>query len=273
MKPFALTFLLAGLLAMPMGCSGRGVGLGDRRGRLNGPEGRFTILLRVFHDRNHRALAEQWRKSLGQSLRWKDLYVVTSGEHSELYWGRFKSRKLARPALKRAQKHRTHSGTYPFNQAFITVARDSGTASAPWDLRNCPGAYSLLIAVYQDVPKEGYVGRHKFAVDYCRELREKGHEAYFHHGPSSSSVTVGAFGRDAFLEKQVTVPKGKGHDPYKVTRVIPVDRKLIALQKRFPLRSWNGRYVDDVLRDPKGREVRRRSPASVPIHVPGKGPR
>jgi len=43
------------------------------------------------------------------------------------------------------------------------------------------------------------------AAEYCKFMREKGYEAYYHHGSGCSVVTVGAFGEDAVRKG----PKGR----------------------------------------------------------------
>ncbi len=64
-------------------------------------------------------------------------------------------------------------------------------------LVGAPGACSLQIAVFY--PEAGFDDPRGAAVDLARELRDEGHEAYYHHGPSQSMVTVGSFEPSAEL--------------------------------------------------------------------------
>jgi hypothetical protein len=67
-------------------------------------------------------------------------------------------------------------------------------APPQWDLANAPAGmvWSLQIAAYEGSPQ-----RKKYAVDAVREARAQGVPAYYYHGPSISSVCVGAWPRQA----------------------------------------------------------------------------
>lgn len=68
-----------------------------------------------------------------------------------------------------------------------------------WALGNVPATYSLQVAVFE--PSGDFWEYKQAAADYCAMLRDKGFEAYYHHGDASSEVTVGAFGPDAVTTK------------------------------------------------------------------------
>jgi hypothetical protein len=70
-----------------------------------------------------------------------------------------------------------------------------------WVLKNVPATYSLQVAVFE--PNDDFWEHKEAAAKYCALLREKGYEAYYHHGTSGSVVTVGAFGPDAVTTRQV----------------------------------------------------------------------
>ena len=53
--------------------------------------------------------------------------------------------------------------------------------------------WTVVVAHFFDVPKARYLGREKFAADYCRQLRDRGYQAYYQHGPAKSVVTIGDF--------------------------------------------------------------------------------
>jgi len=55
--------------------------------------------------------------------------------------------------------------------------------------------YSLQVAVFE--PTGEFANYKQAAADHCAALRERGYEAYYHHGQASSVVTVGTFGPNA----------------------------------------------------------------------------
>jgi hypothetical protein len=238
---------------------------------LRSSDATYTVMMRVFTEPNHSAEAARWRDRLSEALGWKGLTVVSQTDYSVLYWGQFSSPAAAQDTLDQAKAYRTHRGDALFTTAMITVLPGSDPGQAAWDLASSTGAYSLLVADFENVPDQGYVGRIEDAVAYCRELRSKGLEAYYYHGPSTSSVTIGSFGPEAIRWEQHTVNSPLDAKPVTVSRRVIVDPQLQALQQQFPHRLWNLREVQDVVRDSAGGEVRRSVPASIPIRVPGKG--
>ncbi len=257
-----------------VGCNGGGGGLfGSGRLPTGKGTGRHTVLLKVFSDPGHVQSAAQYKNKLGGALGWKGLIAIDEADRSELYWGRFETAGAAAPTLKKAHAYRAKNGLAVFSRALITLlpgADDVGPSE--WDIRNNPGMYSLLINVYEDAPTADppFVGRKRFAVQACRELRSQGLEAYYHHGPRTSSVTLGSFGPEAFRwgEKQVAVP---ADDPVMVTWPVAVSPKLLALRKQWPHRGWNGLSFKWKVKDALGVEkISSEYAPTVPVRVPGK---
>ncbi|MFW6155031.1 MAG: hypothetical protein ACOC95_07445 [Planctomycetota bacterium] len=233
---------------------------------------RCTVLLKVFPGPNHEKAAALYRDRLSSELHWDDLMVVTSADRSELYWGSFETIDDARPTLERAKAHRAGTGLAPFAGAIITLVPGSGGASSAWDITACPGEYSLLIAVFEDRPEADppYVGRQDYAMQYCRQLREQGYEAYYHHGPRSSSVTVGSFGPGAFTKKLEPRRHPQTGEVFHVEHTVATDPDLLALLEAFPHRAYNGREFFNVQRDATGKVVSREPAPSLPVRVPGR---
>ena len=147
----------------------------------------------------------------------------------------------------------------------------SDAGASEWDIASCRGSYSLLVAVFQDQPaaKPPYVGRRDFAVNYCRQLRQQGREAYYHHGPRSSSVTIGSFGRDAVqIDKEQVIPQGGGRAIRREVKT-PIDRTLLRLMQEFPWRAYNGREFENVRKDGRGKVMSRTKAPSMVILTPG----
>ena len=279
----AATILLAAwACGVLLGCGGAGGGLDTG---LFGPKVRYTVLLKQFHDNGHQDFAKTWKESLATGRGWEDLYIITSGNHSELYWGNYTSRSKAERQCEIAKAHRRADGVAPLLGAVVAIA--PGTVAGPpeWDISRCPGTYSLLVAVFQDQPDASppYVGRREYAVAYCRRLREEGREAYYYHGPTSSSVTIGSFGPEAIETKQQLQRRPGQRRPAHITRSVIVDPRLKALKNEFPNRLWNGRefsvfrnkpeLVDDYQRWKRqnpDRRVQSKLAPTYPIRVPGR---
>ncbi len=64
-----------------------------------------------------------------------------------------------------------------------------------WRLSGVAAKYSLQVAAFE--PTDDFGDFKEAAVAFCKLLRERGYEAYYHHTESGSLVTVGAFGSDA----------------------------------------------------------------------------
>lgn len=98
--------------------------------------------------------------------------------------------------------------SYPFIGARIVPKPSPDVGRPEWELSQCPGKYSLQVAVFYNTIMFGE--RKLAAAQYAEQLRGEGFEAYYHHGPTRSSVSVGHFG-----EEDVIREKGK----YKFTNL------------------------------------------------------
>ena len=156
--------------------------------------GQYTVLLYAFSDPGgHAAEAERYKRQTEKNTHWQGLFVVSEAGHSRLCWGRYVTVEAAEKNLRRAKAYVAPAGVQVYFQALV-VPLPSGQVGPPeWNLQNAPGVYSVLVAVFYDVPRDEYVGRKEFAVEYCKQLRQKGNEAYYHHGPNRSGVMVGSF--------------------------------------------------------------------------------
>jgi hypothetical protein len=66
-----------------------------------------------------------------------------------------------------------------------------------WNLANVNAKYSLQVGAFE--PTDDFWEYKQAAVEYVKLLRDKGYEAYYHHTPQASVVTVGAFGPEALV--------------------------------------------------------------------------
>lgn len=103
---------------------------------------------------------------------------------------------------------------YPFLQAVMQRAPSSEVTGPPeWDLRNCPGVLSLQIGIFFDTA--GFHEHREAAVEWVKDLRSRGQEAYYFHDEETgrSTVTVGSFDRSAIVRsneapsKYATAPR------------------------------------------------------------------
>ena len=255
------------------GCGG-GSGGGDLLG-LTSPKGDYSILLMGFTGETHVTASEQILESIRTHTGWNNVFLVHKDNYSEIYWGRYRTPGAADKDLQAARNYvAQRTGLRPFQRARIVSATGGQVGPPEWDIRNSKGHYTVLVADYYDVPEADYVGRRKFAVDRCKELRDQGFEAYYYHDPSHSYVLVGSFPREA-----VKVIMIKAYDR-SVDPLMPLvavgqpgiqvlDPKMAEIIAKVPF-TVNGYDLPVSVRDPKtGQWKKEREPPRV-VPVPGR---
>ncbi len=252
--------------------TGPGGGLFARGQDAPSGEGGFTVLLMHFNDPlMHAQMARDYRRRVEEGLGWRGVFVVVADDHSELFWGRFHSPAQAAPTLRKAKAHRAANGLPVFAKAMIVPLPSPPVGPPDWALKNNPGTYSLLVALYKSdwTAKPPYrdADRQNDAVLHCQQLREQGHEAWYHHGASASSVTIGSFGRDAVRLELKPVPQPNQNEPVFAETSTIVDPRLEALQQQFDKLAVNGRESFMVTRDAQGRQVERTPERTYVIRV------
>jgi hypothetical protein len=86
---------------------------------------------------------------------------------------------------------------YPFFSA-RPIQRPTAHVGPPeWDLRHAKGTYTLNVGV--TFRTQGLENYKEAAVEWVRDLRSRGYEAYYYHDPDleKTSVCIGTFGEDA----------------------------------------------------------------------------
>jgi hypothetical protein len=116
----------------------------------------------------------------------------------------------------------------------------------------------VLVAVFYDEPDANYVGRQQFAVDYCRQLRQEGEMAFYHHGPVRSMVSVGSFD-ESVVEK---VREGKE------TQAVIRDDRVKAILAKHPSLAVNGREELQRVYNPKTKKIEMTPATSQLIAIP-----
>lgn len=182
---------------------------------------RYTLVLLNFEGPTHIRDAKSNKDYIEKATGLKGLYIVHSENQSTLYYGYYKavSEREDAAEARRAKADLDKlsaievNGERPFAGALlIGLPTPDPDAPPEWDIRNSHGVYSLEIASYRDAAE-----RKQAAVDTVREARKAGVEAYYYHGPTTSSVLVGSFPAEAIHIKDET-PRA---DPGKDLLVIP----------------------------------------------------
>jgi hypothetical protein len=150
-------------------------------------------------------IAETLKRTPG--IRPEDIVVSNDpDEVARLYYGVYYRRtnqktgkrsipRKLRKDLKLIKQLGTPSGKYFFLMARTVRLPMPDAGNPAWALEKVNAAYSLQVAVFE--PTEDFWNVKEAAAEYCKLLREKGYEAYYHHGSGGSVVTVGAFGEGA----------------------------------------------------------------------------
>jgi len=202
---------LAILLALAAaGCQYGGVRSSWSLGKPKGEE--WTILCAGLDGpdrvRQAEAFAEELRK--GQGIRPADVRAVHGPRTSQLLYGTYYRQidpdtgKLLVPDNLRSDLRLVQGGTPGQGGRFFGARAISSPTSdvgnPAWELSNSQGTYTLLVAVFENTAD--FYDRKAAAAAYVHELRGKGYEAWYHHGPLISEVTVGSFGPEAMVEQQ-----------------------------------------------------------------------
>lgn len=248
-------------------------------------DARWTIFCTAIAGPNHAGQAREARNRLISMTGLRDFYVVTGGEQSTVYYGFYKAidDKLDKREAERAQNDRKKitalmdpaTGTRMF-RAVLLVNLEEPDPSAPseWDLARAKGFWSLQVGVYKDA-----ADRKSMAVQAVREARAQGLDAYYYHGPTASSICIGAWPKEAAeleSERRERVnrqliqagqqPEREQRDPNAVRMVLPGslnvpagattvdghpievvkdpllinDATLEATIRKFPIQGFNG---------------------------------
>jgi hypothetical protein len=189
--------------------------------------------------------------------RYRRVYKGTSGEL------RFKPDHLRDLELIRSLSMTIRDRpTFPFIYAMMEELPTTRPRRPDWDLANENGYYSLQVALFfnNDVIRN----RRFLAEEYCRELREQGTEAYYHHGAAKSIVCVGLFPKRAV---QAVEERAAFTGIVQVTNRI-VDQRLLDLQRRYPYNLHNGHRVNEIVHNRRTGETTRVPFPSFVVIIP-----
>lgn len=160
----------------------------------------------------------------------------------------------AKAALQRVRSTQVNAAR-PYAYAFFAPPTGEGvTGSNPeWDLRQVrsrlgsSAEYSLQVGVYarvgSGVPGPDEVAEFRRAAEQAvASLRADGEQAFYYHGPTSSTITIGAF--DASEHDSTVAPAIES-------------RRLKQLRERHPHNLVNGAGFRETLTTDSGRSIQR----------------
>jgi len=260
MNRIAGVMLVVPVAFMLIGCDTLSSGTMGTPWRHRDVDGGFTILLFLSSDEGHVELAEAAKRFAEAQAGWKELRVDHADNYSAVYWGRFANVDQAAGKLKLAKRLRLADGRLPFARALVVPIAGDDVGPPEWKLTAADGEYSVLVAVFYDDVKRKYIGRKQFAVDYCRQLRQEGREAYYYHGSKRSSVTVGSFGPSAV---RTVIRDGE-------QRPQIVDPEMRRIMASFPFVAVNGRQLSSWVVDKDTGKAIQVNEKSYPIRIPGR---
>lgn len=258
------------------------------------PDARFTILLVTFEGPGHVRMSKEGRDQIAQATGLRELHLVHGERASTLYFGFYRTVSRAEDPVEAARAQADLAriqairigDSQPFQAAlFVPLPSPDPEAPREWDIRNARGVYSLEIGAFRDRPD-----RKQAAVEAVREARAMGLEAYFYHGPTTSSVLIGAFPAEALRtvrpdarispDREVLVLPFKPKDiPDEIERpdgaraqiveyrVEVVDPQLLSLMRQFPEHAVNGAVPVRRIRDPRTGQVIERLAESFIVDI------
>lgn len=193
------------------------------------------------HEQVIDSVADVLRKTPGIDSR--KVRVAHEPEGSAIYYGRY-FRRIDRlndersipPELKRdleqIKQLYDDQGRRLFLTARMVPVPVEDVGPPEWNLANATGEYTLQVGVFFPTPELRDFKR--AAVEFVRELRKRGYDAYYYHDRTRSIVTVGIFGPDAVYVRDNRV----GYSP-----------QVRALQKKETFRYnltngaiWSNKY-------------------------------
>ncbi len=236
-------------------------------------EGAYTILLFTHEGADHIVDAKAHEERITKASGWDGLFVVDKEKTSSLYWGKYKNRKAAMKNLKKAKEFVSPTtGVKIYQRAMVVPLPGKDEGPPEWNLKNAPAGmkWSVKVGVYYDMPDRNYYGRKGEAVEVCRQLRERGEEGYYFHGPVRSGVFIGAFPPSSAYMRQVqSVQKKSGDESYKEDFIVN-DPRIRRILKDYPDLVVCGAGETTKVYDPKTQQVKVFTQPSGVVIIPGR---
>ncbi len=189
-------------------------------GGLFGPKGApWSILCLEITGEYHRAQIEQVADMLRQTkgIRARDVVIQEDSDYTaRLYYGKYYRKTEAGTGRRSTPKQMTADlsflrsladaqGKYFFLRARKVRYPTPHAGRTEWDLSEAIGVYTLQVGVFE--PTDDFVEFKQAAAEFCKLLRDRGYEAYYHHTEAGSTVSVGSFGEDAVIAQPRGLPR------------------------------------------------------------------
>ncbi|HAU36400.1 MAG TPA: hypothetical protein DCX07_01615 [Phycisphaerales bacterium] len=226
-----------------------------------GDDDAYTILLYMSARIGHIDEVKSMKLAVEKNTGWKDLTVVHQEGSSALYRGSYRTIEDAQADLRATKEFVSAEGVRPFLGAILMPTPGKEVGPREWNLENAEGVYTVMVAVFYDMPERNYVGRKRFAADYCKQLRQAGYDAYFFHGPARSAVTIGTFPAEAVGETR------EGEQTVPVIR----DERVRTILRDFPRLAVNGAGERVRTLDPRTGKYEYVDQTTYVIRIPRKG--
>lgn len=151
--------------------------------------------------------AETLRNTPG--IKADEVFVRAGNEQARLYYGSYAAKdskkesqhsipaQLREDLLMLKQLGDPNGGRYFLRALPVRMPTDD-VGNPDWALSQARGLYTLQVGVFE--PSGEFTQYKEAAAEFCKLLREQGHEAYYYHTDAASMVTVGAFGADAVIQ-------------------------------------------------------------------------
>ncbi|MCB9846039.1 MAG: hypothetical protein H6811_08650 [Phycisphaeraceae bacterium] len=226
----------------------------------------WAIVVALFkNDASGRAQATDALPKLRGKGKLRDAYLQDRGSTVAIAVGRFSGANDSK-ATRELERIRetTVDGVKPYGAAILAPPVAPEVSSSPYDLgrvrreRGPDALYTLQIGLYGrtdagQTPEASELAEYRrLAEEAVEQLRRDGEEAFFYHGPSRSTVTVGVFG------PQDHAPGGAIGDSLRLRQA----------RERFPHNLLNGKGITERYPTESGRTAERLQPSRL-IAIPG----
>jgi len=176
------------------------------------PDAQWTILCDSVEGPGHVEEAGMLKSRLVQLSGMSDWYIIHREKESTIYYGYYRSLDN-RGEKQRAETDRTRITALTDRLGnrllrggiLVPVTMPDPEAPPDWNLLNTSkdAYWTIEVATFSGDPR-----RKEAAVQAVRELREKGEtQAFYYHGPTVSSVCIGAWPREAVAAQGTGIDK------------------------------------------------------------------
>jgi hypothetical protein len=202
-------------------------------------DAQYTIYCQIVKGPGHVERARQLRDALRHSTSMPDWYLIHGEDQSTVYYGFYRTTDSRDPKDGKEGARAIHdlntiramvdsNGFRPFSASLpVPIDSPDPDANPAWDLARTKGFWSVEIAIYKDNSE-----RKQAAVDSVRAARAQGIEAYYYHGPTTSSVCVGCWPLEAVREIDPGLQNDDPDTPLIVTQTPMNDQLAQSFQQQ-----------------------------------------